>query len=621
MEKPILHFFFYLMAHHTLKTKLVHAVRIDLAVKLVWQATPLYTMGGGIAILLSGLLPLASAYMIKLIIDAVVEIVPSSAASVTEPQFSKIFVYILGAGFLALGASTVQSISQYLKKAQSLGVADHVYSIIHKQACRVDLSFYESSRHRDTLFRAQQEGPYRPTSIVNGLFTAGQSAVSFTGTIGILFVFNPVLPLLMILAAIPGIFLRLRHSDSIYSWQKNHTEEERKATYLHWMLTEGSHAQELRIFDTGRCFSQQFAKLQKTLRTKKLQYEKQRTTGDLIAQTCTVVSLFAALIYIALCTVQGKITIGDMVLYFQLFQKGMEVLKTLLETLARMYEDNLFLSHLYSFLAITPQITIPANPVPVPENIQTGISFENVSFSYRGQGRETHVLDRISFSLSPGQIIALVGENGSGKSTIAKLLTRMYDPDQGKICLDSVDIRKFDPSLYRKKLSAVFQDHMRYYLSVRENICIGDVEQAKDFQKMIQAARSAAIHNEIEALPKGYDTILGNWFSSGKEISKGQWQMIAIARAFFRDADIIVLDEPASSLDPMVQARFFSNIRKLAKNRSVLLISHRYTHLKMADKILLLDRGRIVEQGNHQELMTLNKKYARLYKMQAEQYI
>ncbi len=609
------------MGHHTLKTKLVHAARIDLAVKLVWQASRIHTAGSALAILLSGLLPLASAYMIKLIIDGVVQVIPSSTISVTDPQFSKILLYILGAGLIALATNAVQCLNQYLKKAQSLAVADHVYSIIHEQACRVDLSFYEASHNRDTLFRAQQDGPYRPASIVNGLFTAGQSAVSFAGTVGLLLALNPMIPLLMILAAIPGIFLRLRHSNNIYSWQKKHTQEERKASYLHWLITQDSHAQELRIFDIGGYFSRQFAAIQKTLRTRKLQYEKQRTTGDFIAQGCTVLSLFAVLIYIALCAAKGSITIGDMVLYFQLFQKGMGMVKTFLETLAHMYEDNLFLSHLYSFLAIKPKIVTPEDPVPVPETIETGISFENVSFSYREQENETPTLSQINFSLRPGQILALAGENGSGKSTIAKLLSRMYDPDQGRICLDGMDIRQFDPALYRKHISAVLQDDMRYYLSARENICMGNVEQAQDLQKMIQAATDAQIHKKIQSLPKGYDTILGNWFASGKELSRGQWQMMSIARAFFRDANIIVLDEPTSALDPIVQAHFFSSIRKLAQNRSVLLISHRYTHLKMADKILLLEKGRIMEQGNHQELMALNKKYARLYKTQAEQYI
>lgn len=607
------------MTPNSLNTKLKNAVRIDRALKFVWQASPLYTVLSGFVVLVLGFLPLVSLYLIKLIIDSVTGLDFSRDSGISNPDFSQPLIYIGLACGVGLLTAFFNFLTDYIKKAQSLVVADHMFSVLHEKAVETDLAYFESPEYRDTLFRAQREGPYRPTSIVNGLFSASQSGASFVAVFGLLFLFNPVLSIVMVAAALPGIFLRLKYSEKIYAWQEKRTEDERRAYYFNWMLTSDAHAKEFRLFNLGRHFIERFKAIRELLKNEKLYFEKRRALGDFIAQSCSTLAVFGSFAFIAFRTAQGAITIGDMVMYFQGFQKGLGFLKTLLESSAQMYEDNLFLSHFYDFLKIRPQIREPEVPSQVPEKILTGIEFKNVNFFY--QNNVKNVLNCVNFSISPGEIVALVGENGSGKSTIVKLLTRLYDPREGEIFLDGLNIKNFKVDDFRKKISVVFQDHIRYQLSAKENIYMGNIGQKEDMEQVQKAARQTDVDKKLEGFPLGYDTILGRWFKGGEELSTGQWQMVAISRAFFRDAEIVVLDEPSSALDPKTETAIFSKLKKLMKGRSALIISHRYSTVRMADKILVLDKGQIIEQGSHQELIQKNGKYSKLYNAQATGYI
>ncbi len=602
-----------------LHTKLKNAVRIDRALKFVWQASPLYTVLSGFVVLVLGFLPLVSLYLIKLIIDSVTGLDFRRDSGIFNPDFSQPLIYIGLACGVGLLTAFFNFLTDYIKKAQSLVVADHMFSVLHEKAVETDLAYFESPEYRDTLFRAQREGPYRPTSIVNGLFSASQSGASFAAVFGLLFLFNPILSIVMVAAALPGIFLRLKYSEKIYAWQEKRTEEERRAYYFNWMLTSDSHAKEFRLFNLGRYFIDRFKAIRELLKNEKLYFEKRRALGDFIAQSCSTLSVFGSFAFIAFRTAQGAITIGDMVMYFQGFQKGLGFLKTLLESSAQMYEDNLFLSHFYAFLKIKPQIREPEIPSQIPEKIKIGIEFKNVNFFY--QNNVKNVLNCVNFSISPGEIVALVGENGSGKSTIVKLLTRLYDPREGEIFLDGQDIKNFKIDDFRKKISVVFQDHIRYQLSAKENIYLGDIDKKDNMERIKQAAQQTDVDKKLEGFPFGYDTLLGRWFKGGEELSMGQWQMMAISRAFFRDAEIVVLDEPSSALDPKTETAVFSKLKKLMKGRSALIISHRYSTVRMADKILVLDKGQIIEQGSHEELIKKNGKYSNLYKSQAKGYI
>ncbi|MCG8552032.1 MAG: ABC transporter ATP-binding protein/permease, partial [Desulfobacterales bacterium] len=570
-------------------------------------------------VIVLGILPLASLYLLKLIIDSVTQLDFSSKINLFDPHFSTPLLYISLACGIGVLTAFFNFISDYLKKAQSLTVTDHMLSVLHEKSIRTDLEYFESSEYHDTLYRAQREGPYRPTNIVNGLFTAGQNGVSFAAVFGLLFIFNPYLSIIMVAAAIPGVWLRLKYSEKIYSWQKKRTEDERRSNYFHTMLTGGSHAKEFRLFNLGSHFIERFKQIRQTLKKEKLFFEKRRALGDFIAQSSMTITVFGSFVYIALKTVQGSVSLGEMIMYFQAFQRGLFFLKTLLENGAQMYEDNLFLSHFYDFLNITPRIKTPKSPMTVPNKNEKGIEFKNITFFY--PNCEKNVLKNVNFSIMPGETVALVGENGSGKSTLAKLLARLYEPQHGEIFFEGTNIKKFRPQEYRKMISVVFQDHNRYNLTIRENIYMGNLENRKDTDSIQRAAKETGIHSMILNFPHDYDTMLGKWFKTGEELSVGQWQMLAIARAFFREARLIIMDEPSSALDPETEMNIFSKLKRLIRDRSALIISHRYSTVKMADKILVLDKGRIAEQGGHSDLLEKGGIYARLYRTQADGYI
>jgi ATP-binding cassette subfamily B protein len=597
-----------------LKTKLKSAFRIDRALRFVWQASPGWTVASAALILLQGVLPLLSLYLLKLIIDSTSEALSATGSN----DFTTIIRYICLAGGIGLLTALCRFLSDYARKAQSATVTDHMYSVLHRKSVAVDLAYYESPELRDTLHRAQREGPYRPTSIVNGLMLAGQNGAALLGILWLLLLFNPLLTLVMLAASVPGVLMRLRYSNRIYAWQKRRTEDERKAHYFSWMMTDSVHAREIRLFGLGNYFIEQFNNIRTLLRGEKLWFEKRRALGDLTAQASATIAVFGALIYIASETVKGQITLGDMVMYFQAFQRGLTYLGTLLESVAALYEDNLFLSNFYEFLDIEPEVTEPASPLPVPEEIKEGITVEGVTFHY--QNCEKRVLDYVNFSIMPGEVVALVGENGAGKSTLVKLLSRLYDPTGGTIRLDGTDIRKHKTSNYREKISIVFQDYIRYFLTVRENIRFGDIESDGKDIRTLEAARKAGIHNIINNMNSGLDTPLGRWYKGGEELSVGQWQMMAMARAFFRNADLVILDEPASALDVNTETRIFEQFKELIENKSALIISHRFSTVKLADKIVLLHDGKIVEQGTHEALIRLGGKYFELYQKQAKQY-
>ncbi|MFH0726897.1 MAG: ABC transporter ATP-binding protein [Pseudomonadota bacterium] len=603
-----------------LTTKIRNAFRMDRAVRFVWRASPGWTVASTVLIVVQGGLPLLTLYLVKLIIDAVSAMVfPGTLETPgVGDGFSSIVFYIGIAGGVGLLTAVIRFFADYVKKAQALTVTDYMYAVLHEKSVAVDLAYYESPAHRDTLHRAQREGPYRPTSIVNGLVLAGQSGASLVAIVWLLVVFNPALPLILLAAVVPGILMRLKYSDSYYSWQKMRTEDERKAYYYSWMMTDGGHARELRLFGLGGHFGAQFRKLRDTLRGEKLGFEKRRALGDLVAQSSATIAVFGSFIYIASGTVQGTITLGDMVMYFQAFQKGLTYLGALVEGVAALYEDNLFLSNFYEFMDVQPEIQDPEKPERVPDVIKSGVEVANITFRY--QNCEKNVIENLNFYIRPGEIVALVGENGAGKSTIVKLLCRLYDPTGGMIKVDGTDIKRFKAVDYRKRISVVFQDYIRYFLTARENIWLGNVDLDPADAGIGRAAQKAGIGDYMKSLHSGLDTPLGRWLQGGEELSVGQWQMTALARAFFRDADLVILDEPASSLDVTTEFRVFEKFRELIKDKSALIISHRFSTVKMADNILLLHEGRVAEQGTHDALMALDGKYAALYRKQAGQY-
>jgi ATP-binding cassette subfamily B protein len=305
-------------------------------------------------------------------------------------------------------------------------------------------------------------------------------------------------------------------------------------------------------------------------------------------------------------------------MYYQAFQRGQDALREVLNSLAGLYEDNLFLFNLQEFLESKPKVIEPSHPQPIPQLKQKGIQFHHVSFQYPSSNRKG--LEDISLTIQPGEVVALVGENGAGKTTLIKLLCRLYDPTAGTITFEGVDLKDLATDDLRRQISIVFQDYAKYHLTANENIWLGNIDLPPHDEHIEKAARKAGADDVIKSLPKGYETMLGNWFEDGEELSIGQWQKIALARAFLRDAQIIVLDEPTSALDPKAEAQVFEKFRQLLEGQSAILISHRLSTIKMADRIYLLEHGTITESGTHQELMQLGGTYAHLFETQAQHY-
>ncbi|MBW1981972.1 MAG: ABC transporter ATP-binding protein [Deltaproteobacteria bacterium] len=599
----------------TLIQKARETLRLDRAVRFVWQAGPGWTIGSLVLVVIQGTLPLAALYLMKLIVDAVTYAVGSADKAAA---LSQVLLLIALAAGVALLQVFCRALAGLVQEAQTLAVTDHMYGVLHAKSIEVDLEYYETPQYLDSLHRAQREGPHRPTQIVQGLVRLGQSSISLVAMAGLLFSFHWAVGVVLFAAAIPGVLVRLKYAGKMFHWQRQRTSAERRASYLNWILTGDIHAKEVRLFQLGNLFKERFRELREELRRERLEISRKRSLADLVAQGSATVAVFSTFAFIAYRTLLGMITLGDMVMYFQAFQRGLSYLREVLGGLANLYENNLFLLNLYEFLDLEPRVKEPVSPIPVPHRLQKGVCFEQVCFQYPGSSHT--VLEDISLTIEPGEVVALVGENGSGKTTLIKLLCRLYDPLEGTIKLDGVDLREFRTTELRRQISVIFQDYVKYHLTAKENIWLGNIDLRPEGEEIVAASRRAGVDEVISRLPLGYDTILGKWFEDGEELSIGQWQKVALARAFLRDAQIMVLDEPTSCLDVKSEYEVFRRFRQLLNGRSAILISHRFSTVRMADRIFVLENGRILESGSHQELLRLGGKYARLFNTQAEYY-
>ncbi len=601
-------------AHQSLSEKIRLALRLDWALKVVWSAAPGWMLSSLGLAFSEGLLPLLTIYLIKRVVDAVTAGLAAGGPSVA----ANVLLWVALAGAASILAAGCRSAASLVREAQVEAVTDHVADDLHARSVEVDLGYYEDPRFYDKLHRAQQEAPYRPARIVEGLLRLCQSALTLAAMIGLLVHFRWWVAAVLLLVSLPGIVLRVKHSDRLFHWRRRRTEVERKAWYYHWLLTDGGAAKELRLFDLSGLFRERYRSIRDCLRQERLSLGFRRSLSDLAAQLLGTAAVFGSFAVIALAAVDGTISLGDLVMYLAAIQRGLGALQDTLGSMAGLYEDNLFLSNYFEFMALQPTVTDPGRPVPVPRPLSRGIVFEDVSFRYHAEPRP--VLDGLSFQIHPGEVVALVGANGSGKTTLVKLLCRLYDPAAGRILLDGIDLRKFRVSDLRQAVSVVFQDYVQYSLTARENIWLGAAQLDPADSRIAAAAVQAGADSLIGRLPDGYDTVLGHWFEQGHELSVGEWQKLALARAFLRNTPIIVLDEPTSALDAVAESRVFEAFRTLASGRTAILISHRFSTVRLADRIFVLEGGRLIESGSHAELMSAGGTYAAMYTAQARYY-
>lgn len=597
------------------RQKIHRFLQLKRAVRFVWQSTKGVTLVNSFLLIIQGVLPLLPLYLTKLMIDAI-------AAGVSAPDKDAALRYVLWlVGALAavtLFSALIRLASGLVSEWQSYIVTDHMSDVLLTKSTEVDVEFYESAKYFDTLHRAQREAPFRPISIVNGLAQIAVHGVTLLAIGALLLSFHWIIAVILFLAVSASAAIRIFYTGKLYRWQMENTATERQAGYYHGILTNSGSAKEVRLFDLGNLFMSRARNLRRKLREGRLTLSRQQALTGFAAQTFSTTALYGCYAFVAYQVIGGKLTVGDLVMYFQAFQRVQGTLQGILSSLTGLYADNLFLSNLYEFLDLKRTVPEPAVAQPVPKPMRTGIVLDHVSFEYSGGTRKA--IEDVSLTIRPGEVVALVGENGSGKTTLIKLMCRLYDPNGGSITLDGVDLRQFETHALRREIAIIFQDYAHYYLSAEENIWLGNAALPLDRERVAAAARRSGADEVIRGLPRGYDTILGKMFADGEELSVGEWQKVALARAFMRDAQILVLDEPTSSMDAKAEYEVFQSFRKLVAGRTAILISHRFSTVRMADRIYVLQHGRVIEGGSHDELIRAGGTYARLFEMQAQHY-
>jgi ATP-binding cassette, subfamily B, bacterial len=594
--------------------RIQQSFRLIPALWLVWQAAPGWTAAQITLLLFQGILPLALLYVSKLIIDVVSE----SLTTDKVIAWQKVLFLLFITGVITIINTLWNSLLEVVNTAQSQRVSDHMQHLIHTKSTEVDLEFYDNPEYFDTHQRAQSEGTYRPNQILNNLLQVAQEGISLVAMVGLLLSLHWGVAGVLFVAVIPSVLVRIKYADIMYSWQRNKTAMERQAAYFYCLLTEDTSAKEIRLFNLGNIFSDRFSGLRAKIYQQTVAITTKRAVAGFISQSLAAILMLAAYGFIVYQSIQGVLKIGDLFLYYQAFQRGQQALKGVLSGFSALYEDNLFLANLFEFLDLKPKISQPTHPKPVPQPMKTGIEFNHVSFQYSTTTRQA--LKDINLTIKPGEVIALVGENGSGKTTLIKLLCRLYEPTSGNITIDGIELNNFDITELRRQFSVIFQDYVKYHFTAQENIWLGNVDISPIDEKITFAAQNSGADAVIKSLPQGYDTMLGKWFDQGEELSIGQWQKIALARAFLRDSQVIVLDEPTSAMDPKAEAEVFEGFRHLIKDQAAILISHRLSTVKMADRIYVMEKGRIIESGNHEELMQKAGSYAYLFETQAKNY-
>jgi ATP-binding cassette subfamily B protein len=582
------------------------------AIDLVWSTNRGLLVALALLTLLAGLLPAGVAWIGGQIVDAVV-----AARNLSGHGAARVLRLVCIEGALVTllaGAQRGLSLCQALLRAQ---LGQRVNVMILEKALTLELTHFEDSEFYDKLTRARREASSRPLSLVMRTFGMVQNAISLLSYGALLVRFSPWTVLILLLAGLPAFVAEAKFSGDAFRLFRWRSPETRMQTYLETVLAREDHAKEVKLFGLGARLLQRYRDIYSRLYREDRALSIRRDSWGFALSVIATATLYGAYAWIAVTTVRGAITLGQMTRYLLSFRQGQGAVTAILSAIGGMYEDNLYLSTLYEFLE-TP-VELPSGSAVHGPDRADGVRFEHVSFTY--PGASSPALVDINLHLPPGSSLALVGENGSGKTTLIKLLTRLYSPDSGRILLDGLPLPEWQDEALKARIGVIFQDFTRYQMLVGENVGAGDERYFEDEQRWRDAAVKGRAAEFIDRLPGGYHTQLGKWFRYGQELSGGQWQKVALARAFMRtQADVLVLDEPTAAMDARAEAEIFEHFRSLARERITILISHRFSTVRMADRIAVLDQGRIIEQGSHEELMALGGHYAHLFALQARGY-
>ena len=586
-----------------------HLTRKTLA--LVWKSSR------GLSLTLAGLtvgsslVPLGVAYAGKGIMDAVVARSRPATVRWVLWELSLIVVQALSQRLLSLVRGLLGA---------RLGL--DINLLILKKALTLELRHFEDPAFYDMLTRARREASSRPVSVVSETFQLLQNILTLVGYVALLVRFSGWAVVGLVLAALPATFAEMRFSQQAFRLRNWRSPESRQLMYLEYVLANDEHAKEVKLFGLGPLFLDRYLKLGETFFREDRTLAVRRAGWAYLLSLLGTVAFYGCYGVMAVAAAAGRLTLGLMTLYVVAFRQGQQAFQTILSSLGGMYEDNLYMSNLFEFLAIPKDDDPPAQPLPLPSSAsegERGIRFEDVGFCY--PGRTEWALRHLDLFIPAGQSLALVGQNGAGKTTLIKLLTRLYRPSEGRLLLDGKDLNAWDERALRRRMGVIFQDFNQYQLKVRENVGAGSVEHLEDDGRVRRAVEQGGAQEVVAKLADGLDTPLGRWFTKGVELSGGQWQKVALARAFMREeADILILDEPTAAVDAEAEHAIFERFRQLAEGKTTILISHRFPTVRMAGRIIVLENGQVLEQGSHAELLAKGGRYAHLFALQAAGY-
>jgi ATP-binding cassette subfamily B protein len=575
------------------------------ALRLVWAGAGGLTLVWAGLLVVQGLLPAAGLYLIRLLVDSLVATIQAGGA------WQNVRSTLMVAGLMAvtmLLSEVLSSASSWVSSAQSEFIQDHIRALIHAKSATLDLAFYESPEYHDRLDRARTDASSRPIALLESFGSLFQNGITLVAMGAILLPYGFWLPLVLFISALPAFVVVMVFNRRGYRWWERTTADRRWVQYYDTMLTHMTVAPEMRLFDLSAYFRSAYQGLRWRLRAERLELARAQSLARVGAGVTTLLFLGTAMGWMVWQAMQGLATLGDIALFYQAFNQGQSLLRSLLGNIGKIYGDTLLLSNLFEFLDLEPQIADPPRPCPVPAALQKGIQFRDVTFRYPGSERV--VLSGFNLAIPSGQIVAIVGPNGAGKSTLLKLLCRFYDPESGRIEMDGIDIRHWPVKSLRRLITVIFQQPVNYSATVAQNIALGDLAAEPGPDSIEAAARNAGAHQFIASLGRGYDTLLGKWFVDGDELSGGEWQRLALARAFLRQAPIMILDEPTSFMDSWAETDWFDRFRTLAAGRTAVVITHRFLVAMRADAIFVMDKGQIVESGTHSELLARGGLYA-----------
>jgi ATP-binding cassette subfamily B protein len=591
--------------------------------KLVWQTSPGLTGADIASRLARAFLPVAMLYVGKLIIDEVIRLAQAGVAheSLRESLSSGVVDHLLWLLALELGLAVLSDVLGRLVSLLDGLLSERVSNVtsirLMEHAATLDLEDFEDSEQQDKLDRARRQTIGR-IALMSQVFGQTQDVVTIVAYATGLLVYAPWLIVLLIVALVPAFLGEAHFNAQSYSLNYARTPERRELDYVRQTGASVETAKEVKIFGLNPFLIERYRELAESFYDANRRLAIRRAGWGGVLTAIGTIGYYIAYAFIAWRTLLGDFTIGDLTFLSGSFRRLRNLLENFLVGFSQVAGQALYLDDLFSFFEIEPEIHSPQNPRPFPTPIRQGFSFEDVGFRY--PGAERWAVRHLSFTLHAGEVLALVGENGAGKTTLVKLLARLYDPDQGRILLDGHDLREYDLDALRANIGVIFQDFVRYYLTAAENIAVGQIEARDDRARIVAAAESSLADEVIRRLPGGYEQVIGKRFRTGVDLSGGEWQKIAIARAYMRNAQVLILDEPTAALDARSEFEVFKRFKELSERKTAVLISHRFSSVRMADRILVLAEGQIEAAGTHQQLLAEGGRYAELFELQAAGY-